>query len=145
MAAAELFLVDKSAWERRTRDEQVDARLSALLDAGAVAVCEVVALELLYSARSSADYEARRRVLGRLRWLDSSPDAGRVALEIQRALARSGRHRRPVPDLLIAATAITHGATVLHCDHDFDVIASVSALSAEWIVPRSPPVPARSG
>jgi predicted nucleic acid-binding protein len=38
-----------------------------------------------------------------------------------------------VPDLIIAATAELAGLTVLHCDKDFDLIASITGQSAEWI------------
>ena len=46
-----------------------------------------------------------------------------------------GQHRRPIPDLFVAVTAIVHDATVLHYDRDFDLIAGVSGLSAGWIIP----------
>lgn len=49
--------------------------------------------------------------------------------------ARRGTHRRPIPDLLVAATALEHDATVLHYDRDFDLIAEVTDLSARWIIP----------
>jgi len=41
-----------------------------------------------------------------------------------------------IPDLLIAATAERHGATVLHNDKDYDLIAEVTGQPAEWVVPR---------
>jgi predicted nucleic acid-binding protein len=40
-----------------------------------------------------------------------------------------------VPDLLIAATAETYGAVIVHYDHDFDTIAMVTGQPAQWIVP----------
>jgi len=50
------------------------------------------------------------------------------ALEVQRLLAAHGGngHRRPIPDLIIAATAELHGAEVLHVDSDYDMIARVT-------------------
>jgi predicted nucleic acid-binding protein len=54
-------------------------------------------------------------------------------LEVQRLLAqhRGNGHRRPIPDLVIAATAElhgaeVHGAEVLHVDSDYDLIAEVT-------------------
>jgi predicted nucleic acid-binding protein len=50
------------------------------------------------------------------------------ALEVQRLLAAdsgNGR-RRPIPDLIIAATAELHGAEVLHVDSGYDMIARVT-------------------
>lgn len=50
-------------------------------------------------------------------------------------LASRGQHRLPIMDLLIAATAEVHGATVLHHDRDFDRIADVTGQVTRWIVP----------
>lgn len=58
------------------------------------------------------------------------------ALDVQRQLARRGQHRRPLPDLIIAATAELAGLTVLHYDHDFDLISDLTGQPTEWIVPR---------
>jgi len=40
-----------------------------------------------------------------------------------------------LPDLLIAATAEAANLTIIHYDADFDLIASVTGQSCEWIVP----------
>lgn len=57
-------------------------------------------------------------------------------LDVQGELSKSGRHRVPIPDLLVAATAEIGGLTVLHYDSDYDVIAGVTGQPAEWVVPR---------
>ena len=41
-----------------------------------------------------------------------------------------------VRDLVIAATAEAHGATVLHYDADYDRIAKVTGQPTEWIAER---------
>jgi predicted nucleic acid-binding protein len=38
-------------------------------------------------------------------------------------------HRTPIPDLLIAETALHHGLGVVHCDGDFERIAEVRPLT----------------
>jgi predicted nucleic acid-binding protein len=50
------------------------------------------------------------------------------ALQVQRLLAahRGNGHRRPIPDLIIAAAAELHGAEVLHVDSDYEMIAEVT-------------------
>ena len=54
------------------------------------------------------------------------------AMTVQALLAERGLRRAPsVPDLSIAANAELTGATVLHADKDFDLIASVTGQSVE--------------
>lgn len=135
MAVGPVFLADKSALARDAHP-RVRPRLGPLVAEGLVATCPIVDLEVLYSARSSHDYEVLRA--GR-RALPSKPVTSEVtdrALEVQRLLARRGQHRRPLPDLLIAATAEVHGLTVLHYDADFDLIAAVTRQPVSWIAPR---------
>ena len=92
-------------------------------------------MEMLYSARNANDYEARRDDLSTFPWLGLHEAVAARALAIQRQLAGVGQHRRSIPDLLGAATALEHDATVLHYDRDFDVIAEATGLSARWIIP----------
>ena len=91
---------------------------------------------MLYSTRSPADYDARRQGLESFLWLPVDSVVTRAALDIQHRLAQIGQHRRPIPDLLIAATAMIHDATVLHYDKDFDLIAAVTGQPTRWIIPR---------
>lgn len=131
-----LYLVDKSAFEQQRHSEQAHEIITALAADNQLAVCEIIALELLYSARGPADYEQRWEHLRSLRWLPVDAQVSSAALDLQRALARHGQHRRPIPDLLVAATAAVHHATVLHYDKDFDLIATVSDYRSRWIIPR---------
>ncbi|MBO0840480.1 MAG: PIN domain nuclease [Sciscionella sp.] len=131
-----LYLVDKSAHQQRYRFDLVARRLDQLIEAGQLAVCEVIALELLYSARSASDYEKLRTALTALPWLHVTTDVMSRALDVQRQLASRGQHRRPLPDLIIAATAELHDAVVLHYDRDFDLIADVTGQPTEWILPK---------
>ncbi len=128
-------LADKSAFEQQRHSEAAAGLLRALTADGALYMTEIVALELLYSARNPDDYETRWDDLGALPWLRLTEAVAVRALDIQHQLAGLGQHRRPIPDLLIAATALEHDATVLHYDHDFDLIAEATGLSARWIIP----------
>ncbi len=133
--AVGVFLADKSAFEQQRHSPIADGLLRALATDGSLFMTEIVALELLYSARGSADYELRREDLTRLPWLHLTQSVALRALDIQRRLASAALHRRPIPDLLVAATALEHDATVLHYDRDFDLIAEVTTLSVRWIIP----------
>ena len=130
------YLVDKSAFEQQRHSTVADETLRSLARDNALATCEIVALELLSWARSRADYEQRWAGLQTLVWLHVDRAVMQTALDLQRRLAARGPHRRPIPDLVIAAAAAEYGATVLHYDHDFDLIAAVTGQAARWIIPR---------
>lgn len=122
-----VYLVDKSAWEWSRRDDTARSDLASILDAGHVlAGSHLTALELAYSARTLRDHEtilARQRAS---RWLPVTESVMDRALEVIAMLARTGQHRTPIPDVIIAATAEHHEATVLHVDKDFDRIAALT-------------------
>lgn len=135
MALAPLYLADKSALARFD-NPPVGHRLGPLLVDGLVATCPIIDLEILYSARSLADYEA---ILAERRSLMSYPITEQVtdrAIDVQHQLAHLGQHRIPLPDLLIAAVAELNAVTVLHYDADYDRIASITQQPSEWIAPR---------
>ncbi|MCG6956853.1 MAG: PIN domain nuclease [Gemmatimonadetes bacterium] len=130
------YLVDKSALARMT-SAPVRARLGPLIQAGAIATCSIVDLEVLYSARNHEEHERIRA--RRLLAYERVPLTQRVfdrAVEVQGALARTGHHRLPIPDLIVAAAAESAERIVLHYDADFDRIAEVTGQPVEWVVPR---------
>lgn len=130
------YLIDKSALARMPL-EPVRQRLAPIIEAGEAATCAMIDLEVLFSARNHEDYEKirQRRALA----YHTVPITGEIlqrALDIQSELARSGRHRVPIPDLIIAATAESAGLTILHYDRDYDLIAEVTGQLTQWIVER---------
>ena len=94
------YLADKSAYEQQRHSDDADSTLVALASDARLAICEIVALELLYSARGPADYAARRSGLDALIWLPMDAEVGQVALDIQRPSrgtgATSSTDSRPV-------------------------------------------------
>jgi predicted nucleic acid-binding protein len=129
------YLADKSALER-VHHQDVLQRIGALYLNGRVATCWAIDLELLYSARTAADHAELVVDRGFLPRVPCGDAAGDRAVEVQGLLAATGRHRLPINDLIIAATAELAGLTVLHYDADFDRIAEVTGQPVEWIVPR---------
>lgn len=119
------WLLDKSA-AARSADVRVGAQLSEL--AGSLYLCPIGQLEQLHSARSARDYEALDADLREAFPLVSAPpDVFDRALDLQRDLAHHHGmwHRTPIPDLLIACTALHHGLGIVHVDRDFERIAEV--------------------
>ncbi|NUQ99641.1 MAG: PIN domain nuclease [Streptomyces sp.] len=130
------YLVDKSVWAR-ARHPAVRTVLGPLVEGGLIATCDVIDLEILYSARNAESHAAGRSVRRGFEWLPLTAEIGTRAVEVQALLAEKGHHRAAsVPDLLIAATAERHKVTVLHYDADFDTIAAVTGQPTEWVVPR---------
>lgn len=128
------YLADTSAWNRSAR---VQDRWSELIERDALALCAPVRLELLYSARGRADYEALERDLAGFPHLTIDERVEVAALRGQSALAARSQHRGPRPtDLLIAALAQVYGVTLLHYDRHFDAIARATGQQTEWVAPR---------
>ena len=135
MAVGQLYLADKSALARFAYRPVAD-RLGSLLKEGLVATCPIIDLEVLYSARSLGDYEG---VLAERKAMPTFPVTAQTterAIEVQHQLARTGQHRVPIPDLLIAAVADLNGLIVMHYDADFDRIAQATNQPTTWVVPR---------
>ncbi|MFI1538589.1 PIN domain nuclease [Streptomyces anandii] len=127
------YLVDKSALARRGKPA-VRERLDALDREGLLAVCAPTEYEILYSARGKPEALRLRALLRGFDYLPCNDEEFERALEIQALALNAGFHRAlSLADVLIAATAERHRATVLHYDGDFDMIASVSGSRAEWV------------
>ncbi len=122
------WLVDKSA-AARAADPHVGPQLVEL--AGSLHLCPMGQLEQLYSARSARDYDLLKSELGTsLRLVAAPPDILERALALQAALAHHHGmwHRTPIPDLVIAETALHHNLGVVHVDRDFERIAEIRPL-----------------
>jgi predicted nucleic acid-binding protein len=129
------WVVDKSA-AARADDPHIAEQLAAL--AGSLFICHVGELEQLYSARSASDYAAREALLRESLPIVAAPPIFDLALQLQRDLAHHHGmwHRTPIPDLLIAETALFHGIGVVHVDRDYERIAEVRPLMARRLQER---------
>lgn len=106
------------------------------IERGLVRITTVTRLEVGYSARSGADLRdgLSQPPVSAMPVEYLTPAIEDRALEVLTLLADRGQHRAPsVPDLMIAATAELAGLTLLHCDKDFDLIASITGQTAEWL------------
>ena len=130
------YLIDKSALARM-QHPTVEERLAPLIESGEAATCSIVDLEVLYSTRNREEHSrvrARRALAYRKAELTEAVFSR--AIDVQGLLAARGRHRLPIPDLIIAAAAEAARMTVLHYNADFDAIAAVTGQDMEWVVPR---------
>jgi predicted nucleic acid-binding protein len=118
--ALSLLLVDKSAYVRGVTGRPDDE----------LCLCAITRLELLYSARSKAEYGRLEDDLALFRDLRMDAETFATAASAQRDLAAIGRHRVALPDLLIAACAQQHGAGVIHMDRHYDALARVLTFTS---------------
>jgi len=129
------WVLDKSAAVRA--DQPGVAEELAQL-AGQLVICPIGELEQLYSARSATHYDQLQTALHSAFEIVAAPaDILERALTLQRDLAHHHGmwHRTPIPDLLIAETALHHHLGVVHVDGDFDRIAEVRPLTARRLRP----------
>ena len=129
-----LYLIDTSGMFRILQGELRKA-WSDQLAAGVIAVCPIVELEFLYSARSLADRLEKQRLMhdlfGRVSMHEGAYER---AAEVQQLLTETGAHRSAGPvDLLIAATAERERLTVLCDDRDYQTVAAVTGQPVKLV------------
>ena len=130
------YLIDKSALARMPHP-RVQARLVPILEAGEAATCAMIDLEVLYPVRKAREHgRTRERRALAYRCLELTEAMFQRAINVQGLLAERGRHRVPLPDLIVAAVAEQAGMVLLHYDSDFDRVAAVTGQAVEWVVPR---------
>ena len=123
------FVADTSAWWRLAAlPSELGEPVKHALREGRCWITPIVRMEILYSARSSAEYLELEMELDALRILRNDravADAAMGAIA-ELAVRGDGYHRLPLTDALIAAAAAEHGGlAVLHRDAHFDRLAEV--------------------
>jgi predicted nucleic acid-binding protein len=133
-------LADTSAWIwTRVVAGELRKEFDEAIVEGAVATCDMVRLELLYSARNASEFRALRSELAALPDCPIAKEQWERALEVYEELAhRGGLHHRAVKhaDLVIASAAEAAGVAVLHYDEDFERIAAVTGQPARRLAQR---------
>jgi predicted nucleic acid-binding protein len=121
------YLLDASAYWRFRREPETWAAWAQEITEGTVCLCEATRVEVLRSARSPAERRQMRELLdAAFTPAPVSKDAWPWIDAVQERLTALGQHRGAgVVDLLVAATAVDRGLTVLHDDRDFEAVARV--------------------
>jgi predicted nucleic acid-binding protein len=131
-------LANTSAWTNRHKSPQAKGDFGQRLEDGLIVTCDMVRLELLWSARDATDFADLREELGALITTPISAGTWQRAIDVfQQLVARGPLHHRQVtiPDTLIAAAAEEAGLPVLHYDRDFELIAEVTGQPVRAIAP----------
>ncbi|GAA3369405.1 ribonuclease VapC6 [Streptomyces sannanensis] len=121
------YLIDTSAYVHLGTDPAAQRRWDAEIETGAIGICEATRTEILFGAVGPDDRNEMDQDLtdmfgtvnvpkGAWRWVDAA----------QYKLTQKGQHRAAGGiDLLLCATAVHHGLTILHRDNDFATVARV--------------------
>jgi predicted nucleic acid-binding protein len=138
-----MILVDTSAWIEFLRNSGHPAYLTLrhhLSRRSAIATTEPVIMELLAGVRSDREHaRLRARLLALARLSVRGLPEFESAAELYRICRRRGATVRKLVDCLISAVATRDGATVLHNDGDFDMLARHTRLHIEpYVSPRTP-------
>jgi len=133
-----VWLVDTSAWVEFFRPPR-RLRLDDLApDDGQVVTCLPVIQEVLQGIEDERAFLGIRSAM--LAWpcVDSPLESSVVdeAVHLYRLTRRAGVTVRSSVDCLIAASALRHGLTVVHCDRDFPAIARITGLRHLDLSPR---------
>ena len=124
-----MILIDTSAWIEFLRD--TGSPVCLLVDellSEEIAICDAVRMEVLAGARDEFHLMDLRRLLARAAMLPTDPTDYENAAALYRRCRRQGETVRKLIDCLIASVAISAGASVLHQDADFDVLARHAGL-----------------
>jgi predicted nucleic acid-binding protein len=129
-----IYLIDTSGLFRILQSPLRKA-WSDQLATGVIAVCPIVELEFLYSARSLGDRLEKKRLLRDVfGWVSMNDGAFARADEVQQLLTENGAHRSASPvDLLIAATAERERLVVLCDDRDYLTVATVTGQPVQLV------------
>lgn len=129
------LLADTSAW---ARVEHLPEEWLRAVAANRIVTCDLVVLELLYSARTRRDVLALNGDLAALRSLPTTRGVMAAARSAVIELARrgaDGHHRVSPADAVIAACATHGGCGVLHYDGHFDRLSQVLGFDSVWVAP----------
>lgn len=134
-------LVDTSAWVEVFRRPQRLALADLAPDPDYIVTCLPVIQEVLQGFDDDRAHGIARVSMFAWRSVDIPLGADVVerAVQIYRQARRAGVTVRSTVDCLVAASALGHGLTVVHCDRDFAAIARVTGLRHEDLSPRLRP------
>lgn len=127
-----MIVVDSSVWiaQLRSQHSASVAKLTRLRSPTRIVVGDLVLLEVLRGARDEQHAATLERALRRFTVEPMvSETLAIAAARHSRFLRARGMTVRKTIDLLIATYCIAHGHSLLHQDHDFDLMALHLPLS----------------
>ncbi|HUF53414.1 MAG TPA: PIN domain-containing protein [Dehalococcoidia bacterium] len=134
--ASHAYLLDTSVWIvafRRNPPESFTARFAVLIASGVSSMNDIIKLEVLLGVRRDDERVTTEQALSGLEPLPLDDATWSIAADLGSRLRAAGIVAS-IPDLVIAANAMSHDATLVHRDSDFELIASYSTLRTESLL-----------
>ena len=133
-----MWLVDTSAWIEFFRRSRGLSLGELAPDADLIVTCLPVIQEVLQGIDDDRQFAIARESMFSWPRVDDplGSEVTARAVDVYRQCRRSGVAVRSTVDCLIAASALRHTVTVVHCDRDFGAIARVTGLRHLDISPR---------
>ena len=132
----EIILADTTVWIHFLRGAgiQFQERLVPLIMADKLATTPVIIMEILRGAKSQKEYDKLSNDLAALRCFALTENVWERAFKLSYMLRHKGMNV-PLTDTLIAVVAQENNALLLHDDHHYEMIASVTNLKHEYLRP----------
>jgi predicted nucleic acid-binding protein len=131
-----MILIDTSAWLfalKKNFHPAIKERIDELLIESDVAICGMIALELLGGTKSEKEYLRLKSRLDSLFYIESDKRLWDLSSKLAFDLKRKGMSI-PYADIVIAASALEERAILVHADSHFDSIAHHTDLKVESFV-----------
>ena len=123
-----MILVDTSVWIEVLRDASKRSALERALAGSDVALSRFTQMELLQGCRDEGEWQMLDSHLEGQEYLEMSERSWTLAARVYFDLRRAGKTVRSPIDCCIAQLAIDNDVALMHCDPDFETIASVRPL-----------------
>ena len=130
-------LVDTSAWVEVFRRGAVVSLDDIVVDRDDVATCLPVIQEVLQGFDDERAFRIAQEAMYALPCVEA-PLGRRVfdsAVDLYRRARRAGFTVRSSTDCLIAACALRHGLSIVHCDRDYSILSRIAPLAEKNIRP----------
>jgi predicted nucleic acid-binding protein len=127
MSSQSLTLIDTSSWIEALREKgsiEIRERVRELITDGQAVWCDFVLLELWNGAKGEYEQKKLRELEKEIPSLSTTDKVWELAQDLARICRKAGTTVPPA-DLLIAACAFHHNASIEHNDSHFDLIQKI--------------------
>jgi predicted nucleic acid-binding protein len=131
-----LSLVDTSAWILALRKQPVPTikeRIDLLLADNCVVTVGIIQIELVGGTKSEGGFRRVKSWLGALEQVETDTSLWEAAYDLTSTVRRSGG-TVPYTRIVGAAIAFKAGATAIHIDTHFDLMASPLGLKVKGLI-----------